>query len=415
MDEDTQKQDVENEVDDSNVNYFEDAYTNDIEEDGSEENVAERLTELNKAKSEEDVDAFLEKMEKDPQEEGEQDKEEENQEKELDDNDDPLEKNPPEVDKDEDKVHLIDDDFIENYSEKADLKILEKLKGRRLDNESLKMLINAQRLVGKKSPFEQANKEPEYDEINEDNPIPKNIPRQKELEDGTLREKIDAETLRRLKADERFADLPDTIEELEEWKIDVNADNPDKLYDFRNARNEVSKEVESAINKGIFIQKNSQKVNNAILKKEANSIISELKEYGINDLADAGVDLSFTTDEKGNLRNPLMEELLLNGNDLDDSVVTFIGDKPLILEGTLRNKFLRLKGKTLFQQAIKAAEKRAKVEKFENLENKKKKTLNSFTESGANVNSGKQRFEDILEGNDQAAIDSVLEKIEGRN
>jgi len=103
---------------------------------------------------------------------------------------------------------------------------------------------------------------------------------------------------------------------------------------------------------------------------------------------------------------------MLDGNNLDSNIVTYIGDKPILLEGQLQNKFFRTKSKTLFQQAIKIAEKRARLEKFEHLEDKKKKTLNSFSESGTGINSGKQRFEDIVNGNDENAIDAVLENIE---
>ena len=341
-----------------------------------------------------------------------------------DDETEPPEESPEKSDKDDDsdkgeetesEVFVIDDEFIESWEEDADKKILEKLKGIKIDEKGLKMLINAERMVGKKAqsqpePPIAGEKEPEIDP---ENPLPKNVPPQPEVKSPELQKKIEEETLNALRQKPEFKDAPTDPEDFKDWLRDLNADDPERFYRFISERDKVRSELEQTVNQAVYIQKHAVEVNNALLQKEVNDIMKEFEEYGIDPSQVQGFDFTLTPDERtGILRNQILEELMLDENgQIDPRVVSVIGKAKVLNKGALKAKFIEKYGKAIIKQAINSGLSQAKADNFKRREEKKRKTLKSAAQSGSSKSSIKS-FEEIIEKGDVSDIDKIIKEIE---
>lgn len=388
-----------------------------LEESANEEQ-EEHRTEPEENKSDEPGDDNDDNDDNDETPEGEEkDTPEDNS-----DDDQPPEESPEEEsDKDEDsdkgesddEIVEVNDDFIESYPDPADKKILEKMRGLKMDRKALKMLINAERMVGKREKPPVAGDEEPEPTIDIENPIPKKVPTQPEVKNPEIQKTIEKETLKLLREKSEFSDMPEDPAEIKYWLTDLNAEDPERFYRFITERDKLKNELTEVANRGLYVQKHSKEINNALLQKEVKSILNEFNEYGIEEVDD--FDFTLTPDNEGYLRNEILEELMYDDEKkgLDPRVVQKVGDKYILVEGALKSKFIEKYGKAIVKKAILAGRQKDRVESFKKREEKKKQTLRSAAATSSNSSPTKRTFDELIENaTDAKTVEEIARQIE---
>ena len=315
----------------------------------------------------------------------------------------------------------INDEYISKADEK-DRKILQGMKGRKADPELIKSFIEAQRMLGKQASelgilkgkttqqeTDPTNK-PKTENENLGNETPKIIPEQEITEQ--IQKLIDEETLNQLR--NKYTELPTDPEEIDEYFAAMNSKNPRLFQQYLRDEEAISKKVRTVFNEAIYYENNKVTLNAKSVKTAYDKIASEIKDYGIEDPAKIGLDLTLKEDEKGNIQNPLLNELLTtDGKNLDPNVVTMHGRAPIINADALFNKFFFKKGKVL-RDALKEATKiEGRKDAFETIADNKTKANNSATlpKSAGNVtgkNLDRFKTEDDL---DEASPEEINELV----
>lgn len=279
------------------------------------------------------------------------------------------------------KIVEITDEYI-NQAEEKDRTILKGLKGSKLDEKSLGILINSQRKLGEQGlelgELRKKVQSPQPTEIQK--AIPEQIPQQNLNED--LEVYKETEIYNRLRA--KYPGLPVDKNELKEYVDDMPRDD---YEDYRELKKSISKAVESDINKALYIEKNYGRINETIVNNEIIHITNELKESGIEDPASLGFDFSITEDANGRKSNALLAQLMLKDGQLDPEVVSYYGQRAILNENALTRKFFDINRKAIIKAVTEKAKIQAARDTHEAATNAQDAALNTIAKPKSTANS----------------------------
>jgi len=289
--------------------------------------------------------------------------------------------------------HEIDDDVLKLYPE-DERRFLEKYKGKSLAD-GLKALAHSQRLVGKKNALE----EPE-----EETALPNDEKTQQFIQETTLKQ------LRQKYADREMPEGDLNSDEVKEWIRDLMDDDPIAYHDFMDDKKATEETVKKDFKKAYHIAKNHTEINKKTLEGEIQAIKSQLQEWGINDPSEANIDLELK-EQDGNYSNEMLNSLMLNGEQPDETVISFYGKYPLLVEGRLRQKFFSNYGKQIIS-AIVAKQKGDAIKEHERLKKEVPNTLAGGGRTG--IKDGSFKETDIAKTNDIQAIEKARRALEAQ-
>jgi hypothetical protein len=300
--------------------------------------------------------------------------------------------------------------ITEEYISKADEKdrnILSRLKGRTLDEIAIKMYVDSQREIGRLGQKVGQNK-PENEKPEAKKAIPEVIPQQQLTADvQALKE---TEVINRLR--NSYPELPDDPKEIDEY-LEGLPIRQQLLYTKREES--IREQVGKDFDKAIYIQNHKDEINNSVVDTDVSNILSELKEYDIEDPAKLGFDLSITRDSFGRVTSvgkTLVELMTTDGKNLDPKVISYIGETPIFNEGALAAKFFTNNGK-IIRDALKAQIKiKASVDTVNKITEKAEKADNTATIAKGNATTTKPKKITKAEEIEELDRDSVKKLLE---
>jgi len=235
----------------------------------------------------------------------------------------------PEKEKAEDKASFeITDEYIEKAPEK-DRNLLTSIKGEIISPKALKIYLNAQRLLGKRTQ-DLMKPEDKVQQINQ----PQLAEEGEKPQD--VKEKL---VLGQLK--KNYPDLPDDLTEREDYLRELNYDKPLEFQKFVRDRQTISDQVEKDYNQMQYFVNNYEKINNEIINEEIRSINEQ---FGKMNVEPKDLDIDLSIDEDGNYSTALNSLLLDNtGKQLDVSLFQYVGGKPILKKQSLAVKLFQQK------------------------------------------------------------------------
>jgi hypothetical protein len=328
-----------------------------------------------------------------------------------------------------DKDFVIDDEFINSRPEN-ERKILQNYKGKTKadvekavlnavlygnDNDPIKALVSTQQAVGKKNNESGVKQEilPEKEEMP---PLPEDDPKVKEI--------VNAEAVKRLRA--KYPDLPDTLtgEEYNTFVRNLIDTNPDDFYDFQETRKTVLNSAKEDLKEAIHVYNNNITINNSTLTQEANLIKAELEKYGITDPAkELGIDLTLEKQEDGRLYNKYLSDLMLEGGKHDPNVVKKVAGVPILkrsayVQGEDGEKKLQLSplvNKFISRNHLRLAENLAKKEAAKvsaRKEQIKSENLNALGNKTSSTSKNTLTLEELDKTTNRKALQEELARME---
>lgn len=267
--------------------------------------------------------------------------------------------------------------ITDDYLAKADPKdktILTALKGETLSPKALQNYINAQRHIGTLAQKAGQNKTNETQLNNENEtvrkPIPDEIPQQQLTEEvANLK---DQEVINRLRSNPKFRDLPHDQEDLRDYLATLSQTDPERLWDYREAKREVQKKVDSDFNRAIYVENNHVDINKQIISNEINAISDKLSKWGIEDPKQLGIDFTPVVGPDGQSRNELLASLVFENGQIDQTLVEYVGKRAIFKPGALLKKFLSEKADLIMEFKNKKTavdSKRAAYDELSNAQN----------------------------------------------
>jgi hypothetical protein len=283
----------------------------------------------------------------------------------------------------------IDSLGLSSEDEKYALKFIDKP-----ISEFFKSYANAQKLIGKKK--EELLTKPQ---------AAPQVPQTVEQVQKAKEELILTELRRKVPAlkDNLPPTLDTSSEEYKDWARDLNYDDPDTYSEFRQARNEISAEIEQTYQNLNQLRSNYDKINADIIHNEIDTIESDLRAIGASS-KELGYDFTIAPDGS----NALLDDLLIDSatGEIDNKLVTYVnGEVPIINTDAVRMKFFKL---NLPQITKKIAEK-ARLEAVKTMQGQVKEVPASLSGSQISGKTKKELTAADIEGiTDPDKIDELL-------
>lgn len=258
---------------------------------------------------------------------------------------------PDEGNQEKSSKFVLTDEVINSYPEEY-RGVLSKYKGKD-ESEIIKALVNANKLISKRQ--EQSTVESKIETESKNEVIP---------ETDEVKTLLDTEIIKRLKTE--YKDFPDSLEDVNFFLRDKFDEDPMAYTKVVQTIQDTKEAVNNDYKRVLYLQNNYQQLNQESIKNDVESIKKALvDEYGVAN-ADKLFDLELkqSKDEKGNTvyQNELIESLLLDQNgQIDNNVVAFFGQVPVIRRGALADKFLRTKTREIIAAVKRDAEAKARA------------------------------------------------------
>jgi hypothetical protein len=304
------------------------------------------------------------------------------------------------------------------------------------DDELVNTLVKAQAEIGVKP-------EVKTDALNADEkPIEAKIELPSLPEDDVkVKTILSKETITRLR--KKGYDLPENIdfdsEDYKEWERDLqDSGGFRKVEQFLKDLKEAESSVKTELQKVVYAQTNLQNLfvespgellpiltdenlpklkklnddsagyNNKVLEEEVTLINKELEKLGVTP-EDLGIDLYLKKEQSGLLFNPLLNDLMYNGNQRDSNIISMVGKVPVLKKGQLVKKFLFEHNPKILTALVSKQSQTSKKE----IERLKDDALNTL---GASKNAGKTviNAENIQNVYDDAQLDKLAETIRSK-
>jgi hypothetical protein len=301
------------------------------------------------------------------------------------------------------------------------------------DEEVLNTLIKAQAEVGATEKPEVKTETQKQDEVKIELPsLPEN--------DERVQSILSKETVARLKK-KGYTDIPEDLnsEDYKEWERDLqDKGGLRKVEQFLSDLKQAESSVKTELQKVVYAQTNLQNLfvespgellpiltdenlpklkklnddsaghNNKVLEEEVTLINKELEKLGVTP-EDLGIDLSLKKEQSGLLFNPVLNDLMYNGNQRDPNIIGTLGKVAVLKKGQLVKKFLFEHNPKILTALVSKQSQTSKKE----VERLKDDALNTL---GASKNAGKTviNAENIQNVYDDAQLDKLAETIRSK-
>lgn len=294
---------------------------------------------------------------------------------------------------------VLTDEVINSYPEEY-RGVLSKYKGKD-ESEIIKALVNANKLISKRQ--EQSTVESKIETESKNEVIP---------DSDEVKSLLDAEIIKRLKTE--YEDFPDTLDDLNFFLRDKFDEDPMKYNKVVSDVQGIKETVNNDYKRVLYLQNNYQQLNQESIKGDVDSIKKALSDdYGIANVDKLfDLELKQTKDNNGNTvyQNDLIESLLLDQNgQIDNNVVSYFGQVPVIRKNALADKFLKTRTKEILIAVRRDAEAKARSA-HSSLVDEAPQTIG--TQSGSNSSTKVIKLDQLSSNNDYDSIMATKQALE---